>query len=201
MSNATIFWDVDTQVDFMHRGGKLYVPGAEDIIANLQTLTQLAHERHIPVIASMDAHLPDDPEFQQYPPHCLVGTPGQQKIPQTRLPRQVFIPNHPVKLPTTLREYDQVILEKQQLDVFTNPNAETLLGLIGTPRVVLYGVVTEICVDLTARALLTRGYNVSLVTDAIRHLDRSTVEQTLREIVRRGGKIVSTVEVVKSYSA
>ena len=24
-----------------------------------------------------------DPEFAQYPPHCLVGTPGQKKLPET----------------------------------------------------------------------------------------------------------------------
>jgi nicotinamidase-related amidase len=31
-----IFWDVDTQYDFMHPDGKLYVPEAERIIGNLQ---------------------------------------------------------------------------------------------------------------------------------------------------------------------
>ena len=42
-----IFWDVDTQYDFMHADGKLYVPEAERIITNLQRLTNRSEERRV----------------------------------------------------------------------------------------------------------------------------------------------------------
>jgi nicotinamidase-related amidase len=39
MPSSLLFWDVDTQFDFMHPADKLYVPGAETIISNLHVHT------------------------------------------------------------------------------------------------------------------------------------------------------------------
>ncbi|MFQ5664077.1 MAG: cysteine hydrolase family protein [Terriglobia bacterium] len=197
MSAERIFWDVDTQVDFMHPEGKLYVPGAEQIMPNLARLTAWAQTHNILVVSSMDAHRDGDEEFQHYPPHCLVGTPGQEKIPETRLAKQTVLPNRPAEIPAHLPDYNQVILEKQQLDVFTNPNTEALLARLGRGfEVVLYGVVTEICVDRAARGLLDRGYRLRLVRDAVHHLDESKARVTFEYIQRRGGQVVTTEELL-----
>src|SRR5258706_12215059 len=87
-----IFWDVDTQVDFMHADGKLYVPGAEAIIPTLKKLTAYAHAHGVRIVASADDHvaghreLSDQPDFKEtFPPHCMHGSPGQRKIPETAL--------------------------------------------------------------------------------------------------------------------
>lgn len=197
MEIEMIFWDVDTQVDFMRPEGKLYVPGAERIVPNLHRLTAWARKHNILVVASMDAHHESDEEFQQYPPHCLVGSPGQEKIPETRMAKQTILPNRPVEILPNLRDYNQVILEKQQFDVFTNPNTEALLARLGIlPEIVLYGVVTEICVDRAARGLLDRGYRVRLVRDAVHHLDESKARATLKGIEPRGGHLVTTDELL-----
>lgn len=196
MARDFIFWDVDTQVDFMLPRGKLYVPGAEQIIPNLEKLTLWAEEQRILVVASADAHLEGDPEFQQYPPHCLAGTPGQEKIPQTRIAGAVVIPNRPVELPE-LRNVAQVVIEKQQFDVFTNPNTSALLDVLAPRQVVLYGVVTEICVARAAAGLLDRDLKITLVTDAIRHLDEQKARQTIEEVERRGGTLVTTSEFLR----
>ncbi|MFB3095250.1 MAG: cysteine hydrolase family protein [Candidatus Acidiferrales bacterium] len=197
MKQAPIFWDVDTQVDFMHPGGKLYVPGAEKLAPNLRRLTEWAAQHGILVVASMDAHREGDDEFQEYPPHCLVGTPGQQKIPETVLPRQYVIPNRSVALQPKLADFQQVIVEKQRFDVFTNPNLDALLAQLGARReIVLYGVVTEICVHHAARGLLERGFQVRLVRDAIHHLDQIKGRITLALVEERGGQLVTTDQVV-----
>ncbi|HYL14701.1 MAG TPA: isochorismatase family cysteine hydrolase [Terriglobales bacterium] len=194
-----LFWDVDTQVDFMEPGGKLYVPGAEKIIPNVQRLNQWAASHQIQVVSSTDAHLPSDPEFRDYPLHCLAGTPGQQKVSGTTLTNHYVLPNRKVDLPADLAAYPQIIVEKQALDVFTNPNVEALLACLGKDReIVLYGVVTEICVDRAARGLLSRGYAVNVVEDAIRHLDEEKGRATVAEVQRRGGRVMSTEEVVKA---
>ena len=194
---TTIFWDVDTQVDFLHPQGKLYVPGAEKIIPNLGRLTQWACAHGILVVASMDAHREGDAEFHVYPSHCLVGTPGQQKVPETRLPRYLIIPNHPVSAAVRLDGCQQVILEKQQLDVFSNPNTEALLAALGKPlQVVLYGVVTEICVAFAARGLLDRGHHVWLVRDAVRHLDEAKACDLVEEVEHHSGRLVTADDVV-----
>jgi nicotinamidase/pyrazinamidase len=191
-----LFWDVDTQFDFMHPAGKLYVPGAEAIIPNLQRLTRFAAEHQIPIVASTDAHLSTDPEFSQYPSHCLQGTPGQRKVEGTLLPQYFTIPNRKIELPSDLGRYPQIILEKQTVDVFTNPNTEALLTLMGRPEIVLYGVVTEICVDHAARGLIRHDFRVHLVEDAVRSLD-SACGQTTGHLVRQhGGRLLTTGQVL-----
>jgi hypothetical protein len=63
-----LLWDVDTQVDFLFPGGRLYVPGAESILPSLARLTAYARERHCPLISSVCAHRPGDPELNIYGP-------------------------------------------------------------------------------------------------------------------------------------
>jgi nicotinamidase/pyrazinamidase len=190
-----LFWDVDTQLDFLLPGGKLYVPGAEDILPNLARLTACARDRRWPLISSACAHLPGDAELQTYGPHCMAGTPGQQKAPETLLPHRYLVPNRRVDLPP-LRDFQQIIIEKQAFDVFTNPNAENVVRQFGPAlRIVLYGVVTEICVAAAARRLLERGYKISLVTDAVRALDPAREAGFVRELLGAGGELVTTAEV------
>ena len=198
MGFKVIFWDVDTQVDFMQPEGKLYVPGAEGIIPNLGRLTRWAAEHGILIIADMDAHHEGDEEFQEYPPHCLVGTPGQEKVPETVLPKQYIIPDQPSELPSDLSAFQQIVIEKDHVDVFTNPNVEGLLALLGKDvRVHVYGVVTEVCVSLVVKGLLERGYRVSLITDAIRHWNEAKGKATLEMVRSGGGRLVTTDEVLK----
>jgi len=87
----TVFFDVDTQLDFIYPAGALYVPEAENIVENLTKLTRYAVEKSYPIIATMDAHSEDDPEFKIWKPHCVVGTTGQQKCAGTIAPEQIVI--------------------------------------------------------------------------------------------------------------
>jgi nicotinamidase/pyrazinamidase len=204
-----VFWDVDTQADFMLPGGRLYARGAEMIIPNLERLTRYARLHHLLVIASADAHQPDDPEFSQWPPHCLAGTPGQQKLKQTRLAPAYVLPAMPASLPEDLSAFRQIVVEKRSVDVFDNPNIEALLAKLHTgvpgepdfgslrqkPEVTVYGVVTEVCVGLAVQGLLKRGYQVRIVTDAIRALSDQAGEHTLAQLSAQGARLVTTDDV------
>jgi nicotinamidase/pyrazinamidase len=192
-----IFWDVDTQVDFLSPGGKLYVSGSEAIVPTLRRLTEWAAENCVLVVASADAHHEGDREFQQWPPHCLVGTAGQQKIPETSLPRPLVLPNHRAEIPADLSGWQQVVLEKQELDVFTNPNTAPLVEQLGRPDVVLYGVVTEICVVRAARNLLQRGCRVMLVEDAMAALDAAEARSCLDELIGLGARLVKAADLLR----
>jgi nicotinamidase/pyrazinamidase len=193
-----IFWDVDTQIDFMRPDGKLYVLGAEKIVPNLERLTRWARQNKTLVVASQCAHREGDEEFKLYPPHCLVGTPGQAKIPETVLAKRTVIPNRPAEVPGDPHQFEQVILEKQEFDVFTNPNTQALLERLGrTLDIAVYGVVTEICVACAARGLLDRGHRVTLVRDAIQHIDETKGHALIEEVEGRGGRVVPTADVLK----
>jgi nicotinamidase/pyrazinamidase len=195
--NRLLFWDVDTQADFMLPEGKLYVPGAEKLIPNLRGLTAFGAEHGIPVVSSVDAHLESDSEFKQYPPHCLAGTPGQEKVAGTVLSGHFTVPNREINLPEDMSRFRQVIVEKQDVDVFTNPNIELLLArFAGDREIILYGVVTEICVDRAARGLIQRGRHVHLVTDAVMPMDAAKAEATIHQIRCHGGMLLSTDEIL-----
>ena len=193
-----VFWDVDTQVDFMLPGGKLYVPGAEKRIANMSRLADAAREGRVFMISDADAHTPDDLEFRQWPPHCLRGTPGAEIIPETLTDSFYLIPNSAdLLLPPDLGQYKQVVIEKQTLDVFDNPNTETLLKRLESlirrdAEFVVFGVVTEYCVRLAAKGLLDRGRRVALVSDAIETLDPAAGERTLEELTAKGARLITT---------
>ncbi len=194
----TIFWDVDTQVDFISPQGKLYVPGAEQIVPTLALLKQFAKDNGVLVIASACAHHEGDEEFQQFPAHCIVGTPGQKKIPETTLEMQLVIPNRRTEI-GNFSTYQQVVIEKDHFDVFSNPNTEAVVANIrkGT-QIFLYGVVTEICVACAARGLLERGHKVTVLRNAVHHLDAEKAQALFDELQRRGGRVADNFAAAQS---
>ncbi len=198
VSRDVIFWEVDTQADFMLPGGKLYVPGAEKLIPNLRRLVDAAREGRVFLVSDADTHSPDDPEFREWPPHCLRGTPGAEIIPETLASKFYVIPNRPgAPLPVDLSKFQQVILEKQTLDVFDNPNTEPLLERLPSvvekdAEFVVFGVVTEYCVRCAAKGLLERGKRVAIVTDAVETLDPAKGRQTLNELTAKGARLITT---------
>ena len=197
-TREVIFWDVDTQRDFMLPGGKLYVPGAEKLIPNLKRLVDLARDRSVFLVSTVDAHTPNDPEFRDWPPHCVQGTPGQQKISETLTDDYLIVPNDPeFRLPEDLRSHKQVIVEKQTLDDFDNPNTERILRLLGTDAEhFVFGVVTEYCVRLSVVGMLDRGYRVAVVTDAIETLKEEDGRRRLAEFEARGARLVRTEDAM-----
>ncbi len=171
-TDKTIFWEVDTQADFMLPKGKLYVPGAERLLPNIQRLTNAARENKVFLVSHGCYHVPDDPEFAAFPPHCLQATPGADFVPEALTEKVLRIPNNPnATIPEDLSPYQQILLEKQTLDIFQTRHADTLLQrLPADANYVVFGVVTEYCVRLAAKGLLARGRRVSIVQDAIKTL-------------------------------
>jgi nicotinamidase/pyrazinamidase len=192
----TVFFDVDTQIDFLFPAGALYAPGAEKLLPNLARLNRHAAAHGIPVISTMDAHAEDDPEFKEWVPHCVAGTFGQQKPAATLLEKRVTIPSSPGDWP--VEGAQQILLEKQALDCFTNPNLPRILDCLNADRYVVYGVVTEYCVRFAALGLLRTGKPVALVTDAIQSLSADAAERTFEEFRREGGRL-TTLDALEEF--
>ena len=199
MNRSIVFWDVDTQVDFLLPGGKLYVPGAEKIIPNLKRLVDAARQGKVFLVSDACFHDPDDEEFKQWPPHCVRGTPGQEKVRETVIPGCFPIPNDPAgRVPENLFTYPQILLEKQTLDVFDNPHTSTVVRRLreaagpSRPEFCVFGVVTEYCVRFAAKGLLDRGQCVALVTDAIETLEPADGKRALDELTARSARLITT---------
>ena len=188
----TVFFDVDTQIDFLYPAGALYVPGAEKIVEQIATLNRFAGAHGIPLVSTMDTHSEDDPEFKTWPPHCVVATTSQQKPEATLLAKRVAVPN--TQGLQNLEGAQQFLLEKQTFDCFTNVNLSALLEKFAAERYVVYGVVTEICVKLAAFGLLKTGQRVELVTDAVRSLKDADSSAMTAAFLAAGG-VLTTVSV------
>ena len=204
----TIFWDVDTQYDFMRADGKLYVPEAERIIPALEQLTELAHRRGVRIVASADDHVPghrelsDEPDFREtFPPHCMRGTPGQAKIPETMLRRPLVIEpdlQDPTALRRRVRVHDgDLLFHKHWFDVFTNPNVEPVLAELDPSHIVLYGVALDVCNRYAIEGLLTRrpGTRLTAVTDAMKPIDAAAGDRLLAAWTARGVTLKTTDQI------
>jgi nicotinamidase/pyrazinamidase len=202
ISRKFIFWDVDTQVDFILPGGKLYVPDAEKLLPNLALLAGAAREGRVFMVSSGDAHTPEDAELRTWPPHCMRGTPGAAIVPETLTERFFVVPNRAAaRLPADISRYQQAIVEKQTLNVFDNPNTNAVLARLkeitdADAEFIVFGVVTEYCVNFAAKGLLERGRRVAIVTDAIEALKAEDGRRTLDELAARGARLITTREAL-----
>jgi nicotinamidase/pyrazinamidase len=198
VSRDLVFWEVDTQADFMLPGGKLYVPGAERLLPNIRKLTDAARQGHVFLVSHGCYHGEDDPEFKTFPPHCIKGTTGAEFVQEALTERVLTVANEATAAwPHDLSEHQQILLEKQTLDVFESQHAERLVERLH-PRAefAVFGVVTEYCVRLAAKGLLERGRRVSVVRDAIETLKAEDGQRTIAELEFLGARFITTEQAL-----
>jgi nicotinamidase/pyrazinamidase len=188
---STVFFDVDTQIDFMLPAGALYAPGAEMVLPAVIRLNRHAGSRGIPLISTTDSHAENDGEFRYWPAHCVAGTLGQQKAAGTLLGGYAALPS----VRSEIAKAPQVVVQKQHLNCFTNANLEALLQGLGAERYVVYGVVTEHCVRFAVEGLLKTRKRVDIVTDAIRALSERDGSSALAALTASGARLTTVSEV------
>lgn len=200
----TIFWNVDTENDFMRSNGKLYVLEAEKIDYNLERLTQIAEKKNIKVINTADRHnkrseeISEKPDFvNTFPEHCMEDTWGALFIPSTD-PRDPYIINW------TDKSFDEkelinrrnIILYKDKFDIFKgNPHAEKVVEILAPERAIIYGVATNVCVNFAVIGLLERKTKVYVPIDAIKELPNLPLP--FDKWKRKGAILTTTDEILK----
>lgn len=175
-SNKIVFLDIDTQYDFMSLSGRLYVSGAEKIIPNLKRLFKLAQENNIPIISSLDTHKTNDPEFKSFPPHCIKGTKGHNKIRTT-----------------ITNKTKQIFITKFTIDVFSNPRIKSILKPYRIAYV--FGVALDYCVKAVCLGLVDLGIKTYLVKDATKAVTAKGKAKTLRLLKQKGVILINTSQV------
>lgn len=177
-----LFWNVDTQIDFVYPRGKLYVQGAEDIRPQWKELTKLAKENSIRVVNTADYHyansaeLDSSPDFiNTFPEHCMAGTRGADYIRETDPEDPIIFDWDKEYLFTpelfNSEDHRNFIIRKDAFDVFDgNPMTETILKQLNPDTVVVYGVTTNVCVDAAVKGLVKKVNKVYVIKDAIKEL-------------------------------
>jgi nicotinamidase/pyrazinamidase len=202
VSRDVILWEVDVQRDFVLPGGKLYVPGAEKLLPNINRLTDAARQGKVFLVSHGDFHTPNDPEFKIFPPHCVKGTPGAELVPEAITEKVARVSNEPdAKIPQDLSAYQQILLEKQTLSIFESRHADELVRKLGDhAEFVVFGVVTEYCVSFAVKGLLERGRRVAVVQDAIETLKKEDGENSIAEFQRMGARIITTDQALAALA-
>lgn len=199
-----IFFDVDTQYDFMEPGGALYVPQAETVKPNMERLLRAAGQFGITTISSRCAHQPGDAEFEMFPPHCLEGTRGAERVFES-LPE---LPRTEIAVDKMAVPWDEIapgnhyVVKKVVFDMFSN---DWLAGLrerkvFRGKNCVVFGVATDYCVKACVVGLVEAGAQVQVVEDAIRGVAPETTEQTCAEMKAAGVTFTTTDEVLRKLS-
>lgn len=207
-----IIWDTDSQKDFINPNGKLYVTGAEIIKGNIKRVLISALDNYVPIFGSVDAHSPEDEELKNYPAHCVVGTEGQEKIPESIVCHSdnvYYIANTGNGFDMNVFEgAQQIYFEKQDTNVWDKTlgqpdNIQTMLRMLDVTDVYVIGVATNICDIAAIRGFAERKYNVHVITDAIKGLDipenpvyPATEELALDEMMTLGCRFITTDEFV-----
>lgn len=191
------FFDIDTQLDFVAPGGALYGPGGEKLIPAVAALNRRALEHGIPLISTTDDHPENSAEFRVWPPHCVTGTFGQQKLSATLLEKRAVLPWDPAfDLNTLDTSASQFIVAKNDLDMFTNPHLPALLDRLHITECVVYGVFIDYCVKCAIMGLLASGRKVSLVADASASISPEAGEIVIRDFLARGGHLIASSQAI-----
>lgn len=213
-----IYIDVDTQFDFCDPQGALFVQGAVEAARVCAALVHRALREQSAIVGSVDSHAHDAWEFStndrrgpngekpNFPPHCVKGTRGWLKLPETLPPRFVFVPVD-APSPRVPEGTQAIYLEKEVYSLFANPNAARVLSSLcegERTEFIVFGVATDYCVraaalDTLAWARAQGGpvseSTVTVVSDAIAGVAEQTTEQALRELRASGVRFTPSSEL------
>jgi nicotinamidase/pyrazinamidase len=206
-----VFVDVDTQHDFCRPDGALFVRDAPAAMPACARLVSRAIADGVLLVGSVDSHAHDAWEFAgngrvgpagedpRFPQHCVKGTAGWLKLPETLPARFYFVPVVPdpdaaARIPAGTQA---VYFEKEVYSLFANPNAAPVLDAItpaGPLEFVVFGVATDYCVRAAALGLqdwiaarpARAGSRVVVVSDAIAAVTADGGNKALHDLVAAG---------------
>ncbi len=152
--------------DFINKGATLEVPAARTIIPHIKKEIEKARKKRMPVIYCCDAHGGNDPEFKLWPHHAVEGTAGAEVIKELK-PRK-----------------DDYRVPKTSYSCFYGTSLDALLKKLGVTRLVITGVVTNICVLYTTAEAYMRGYQVTIPKNCVAALTKSEHQFALKQMKR-----------------
>ncbi len=204
IQSRTLFIDIDTQYDFLNKKGALYINGSETVVKNAAQLTCYAQKHGILIVSTLDAHAKNDPEFKEFPPHCVKGSKGHKKLKTTLLanhkslsPKKAYSIEELKKM---AEKYPQLIIEKSAINVFSNPNLKPLIEVIFPDMIYVYGVATDYCVKEMVEGLVKNHHPLAIVSDAIKAINPSERDSLFARWKEMGVKFVKTSEVLDQLS-
>ncbi|BDT58987.1 bifunctional pyrazinamidase/nicotinamidase [Massilia varians] len=187
---------VDLQNDFLP-GGALAVPRGDLVIAPINALIDLYHDRGLPIYASRDWHPDDHCSFTAqggpWPPHCVAATEGALFSEALHLPEEAIV----VSKALTAAE--------DAYSAFNGTGLARSMLADGITRLAVCGLATDYCVLNTVLDGIEAGFEVLLVAEATRAVEVAPGDgdRAIARMLSRGavpvrlsaGQLVADVEL------
>ena len=177
-------------------GGKLYVPGAERLLPNIHRLTDAARRGRVFLVSHGCFHSKDDPEFQTFPPHCIEGATGSRICSRGVSGEGNYDTERVLGIGerSDLSQYQQILLEKQTLDIFQSRHAGELVDRFANdaPEFVVFGVVTGCLRSFRGKGIARAWPSLAVVKDAIETLNPEDGQRTVAELKALGASFITT---------
>ena len=172
---------VDMVHDFCDPAGAMCLPGAERLYPIQNGLIQSARSAGMMIGWVVDAHRPglkQDREFLKRAPHCLEGTSGVNVVPELD------------------KQEDDFVFLKRRFSAFFGTDLDLTLrdNLIDT--LIVFGVVTNICVRSTVHDAFFNGYQVVVPSDACAATGPREQESSLYDIATHFGVVAESQDVL-----
>jgi len=194
--------EINTIDDFFKDGGPMLISGALQVRGHIRDLMKSALEHKLVVLSVVDLHQPADPEFAQQglPPHALDRSPGRTKISETFVRGvPVFPPSGQRRPWPKLNEHratgGQLVIEKTQFDLFSNPATKELLRSFAPEELVFFGATLEHDIFHTAITARSLGHSVTVAEDACGIHAAAAASQARAAMLARGVHFVHTEEI------
>lgn len=174
---------VDMLNDFVREDGALPVPGAENLIPNQQRILEKARDEGLFVVYVADHHMPDDEEFEVWGAHAVEGTEGAQVIEEIA------------------PEGNEKVIPKRRYSGFFGTDLDLTLREHDIEKVIIFGVLTDICVNYTSAGATARGYDAVVVSDAVASNDEKDHKFALKHMQKVHDTTVGTTNEVLAAMA
>lgn len=190
--------DIEVQADFFVPGGSCYSREHTSAAKNVYRLFDWARKEGIPVLSTLLRVRPRERGPLSPHPHCIEGTEGERKLPRTILPRSIdFGLRNTTDLPPDLYDqFQQVIIEKRDTDLFSHARAERLITELGDVTYILCGAGVAKGLQQAAVGLRSRNHSVVLAEDAILDLDDPLAEMARLRMDAKGVVFAPTSEII-----
>ena len=148
------------------------------------------------------AEISATPDYSEtFPPHCMRGTHGAEKIPETTLLSPMVIEPVAIAHETLVRQLSShagdVLIRKHRFDVFSNPNTRSVIEAWDPTVIVIYGVTLDYCVKYAIDGMIDVGIpTIHLVLDATRPIVPEAVDALVSGWKKQDVRIVTTGDVV-----
>ena len=171
---------VDMVNDFCKPGGAMVLPGYELLVPPQRMVIDAARQAGVPVIWVHDSHrrnMRRDREFLKRQAHCMEGTWGVEIIDELGA------------------RAEDIHVVKHRYSAFFQTDLDLVLKDMLVDQVVVFGVVTNICVRSTVHDAFFNGYEVVVPRDCCAATGPREHASTLYDIATHFG-VVSDAKTV-----